>query len=89
MKFSKKAFGLALGILWGVSIFLATICVMIIGGGNTLALLQKFYFGYDISFIGAILGLIYGFVHGFIWGWLFALLCNAFAGCCKKEEKTV
>ena len=79
MKLSKKAFGLALGVLWGVIVFLATIYVLIKGGGTTLVLLQQFYVGYDISFVGGILGLIYGFVHGFICGWIFAWLYNAFS----------
>lgn len=79
MKLNKKAFGLASGVLWGVMIFLATIIVLIKGGGTTLVLLQQFYVGYDISFIGAVLGLIYGFVNGFICGWILALFYNAFS----------
>jgi len=79
MKLSKKAFGLALGILWGVIVFLATIFVLIKGGGNTLVLLQQFYPGYDISFVGGIIGLVYGFVNGFIYGWVLAWLYNAFS----------
>ena len=87
MKFSKKALALASGILWGVVVFLATIYVMLKGGGNTLVLLQQFYWGYNISWGGAFLGLIYGFIDGFICGWIFALLYNAFIGG-KKGEKT-
>lgn len=87
MKFSKKALALALGILWGVIVFLATIYVLLKGGGHTLVLLQQFYWGYNISWGGAFLGLIYGFIDGFICGWIFALLYNAFVGGKKKEEK--
>lgn len=79
MKLSKKALGLASGILWGVMVFLATIYVLIKGGGNTLALLQQFYLGYDISVGGAFIGLIWGFIDGFICGWVFGLLYNAFS----------
>lgn len=87
MKLSKKALGIACGIVWGVCVFIATIYVMLKGGGNTLVLLQQFYWGYSISFGGAILGLIYGFVYGFISGWIFGLLYNAFVGG-KKSEPT-
>lgn len=73
---NKKAFALANGILWAIAVFLATIYVLVKGGGNTLVLLQQFLWGYSISFGGAILGLIYGFVWGFIYGWIFAWLYN-------------
>jgi hypothetical protein len=82
---NKKAFALANGILWAIAIFVATIYVLVKGGGNTVILLQQFFWGYNISFGGAILGLIYGFVWGFIYGWIFGFLYNRFAG--KKENE--
>lgn len=78
MKLNKKAFGLASGILWGLIVLAATFWVMVKGGGETLILLQQFYFGYSVSFGGAILGFIYGFINGFIFGWIFAWLHNLF-----------
>lgn len=78
MKLSKRAFATANGILWALAVFGATIYVLIKGGGNTLVLLQQFFWGYSVSFPGAILGLIYGFVWGFIFGWLFSALYNRF-----------
>ncbi len=84
MKLDKKAFGLACGIIWGLTVLVATYWVMTRGGGHTLVLLQQFYFGYKISWWGAIIGLAYGFVNGFICGWIFAWLYNRFAK--SKEE---
>ena len=78
MKLDKKALALTGGILWGLIILVMTLWVIWRGGGNTLALLDKFYFGYSISYLGAIIGLIYGFVNGFICGWIFAWLYNCF-----------
>jgi hypothetical protein len=78
MKLSKKSFAMANGILWAIAVFAATIYVMLKGGGNTLVLLQQFFWGYSVSFAGAILGLIYGFVWGFIAGWLFSAFYNRF-----------
>ncbi len=86
MQLNKKAFGIACGIVWGVCIFLATIYVILKGGGNTMVLLQQFYWGYSISFVGAILGLIYGFIYGFICGWIFGWLYNKFVGVKKPEQ---
>jgi len=79
MKLSKRALGLAMGIVWGLTVFVATLWVSAWGGGEHFVLLQQFYFGYSISFLGAVLGLIYGFINGFIWGWLFGWFYNAFA----------
>lgn len=84
MKLNKKAFGLACGILWGITIFLATIWVMARGDGNTLVKLNQFYIGYSISWLGAVIGLIYGFINGFIGGWLFSWLYNIFTSKFQK-----
>ena len=84
MKLDKKALALTSGILWGLIVLVATLWVIWRGGGNTLALLDKFYFGYSISYLGAIIGLIYGFVNGFICGWIFAWLYNCFV---KSSEE--
>jgi len=80
MKLNKKAIALAIGIVWGLTVLIMTIWVIIRDGGSTLALLQQFYIGYSISYLGAIIGLIYGFVNGFICGWVFAWLYNKFVG---------
>jgi len=79
MKLDRRALGLAAGILWGLCVFLCTLWVMARGGGEHLLLLSKFYPGYAISAVGAILGLVYGFIDGFISGWLLAWLYNRFA----------
>lgn len=79
MKLNPKAFGLALGILWGVCVFLCTLWVVWRGGGEHLVLLAKFYIGYSVTVVGAFIGLVYGFVEGFVAGWILAWLYNRFA----------
>jgi hypothetical protein len=79
MKLSIKSFALASGILWAVIVFLATIFIMLRGGGEHLILLNKFFYGYSISFVGAIIGLVYAFISGLILGALFACIHNWFA----------
>ena len=80
MRLNQVALGLAAGIACGVGLFLTTLAVMFMGGGEHLILLKKFYIGYSISFVGAILGFVYAFVDGFIGGWLVAFLYNRFTG---------
>jgi hypothetical protein len=58
MNLNKKAFGLAAGILWGAAVLLTTIFALIVGGGEHLVLLSKFYFGYSVSAGGAVIGLV-------------------------------
>ncbi len=79
MELNKTGLGLAAGLLWGGGVLFVTIWVMVFGGGDHLLLLGKFYLGYSVSAMGAVLGLIYGFVDGFIGGWLLAWLYNMFA----------
>lgn len=78
MKLSIKSFALATGILWAVLIFLSTLYVMIRGGGEHFILLNKFFFGYSLSFIGALIGMIWGFLYGLMLGALFAWIHNWF-----------
>ena len=80
MKLNIKAFGLTCGILWGLAVLLSTYWIIVTGSpGNTLALLQKFYFGYSVSWVGGIIGLIWGFVDGFVFGAIFVWLYNKLA----------
>jgi len=77
MKFNIKAFSLTSGIVWGLSVFLSTFWILIMGAsGKTLGKLSKFYIGYSVSWGGAFVGLVWGFVDGLIVGAIFALLYN-------------
>ncbi|HSS65474.1 MAG TPA: bacteriophage holin [Gammaproteobacteria bacterium] len=79
MRLNAKALGLALGILWGLSVFLATGWIILMGSSaDALAELGVFYIGYEISWTGAVVGLGYGFVDGLIGGVLLAWIYNAF-----------
>jgi len=79
MQLNQKALGLACGLLWGCAVFLATIWVVIAGTGEHLHLLGRFYLGYSVSWLGAVIGLAWGFVDGFVGGWLLGWLYNRFA----------
>ncbi len=79
-KLDRAALGVAIGSLAGVTVFLATLILVVKGGdpiGPNLVLLGQFFIGYSVTILGAFVGLAYGFVTGFIFGWLIAFLRNA------------
>ena len=86
MRLNAKAMAISIGILWGASVFLATVWILITGsGGDTMSKLNVFYIGYSVSWGGAFIGLVYGFIDGLIGGFLVVLLYNAFL---PKEQET-
>ncbi len=79
MKLYPKAFAFTLGIIVGLSTFVATIWLKIItSGGETIILLKNFFLGYTFSIMGAFIGLFWGFIYGLIIGFIFAYLYNLF-----------
>lgn len=76
------ALGLAVGVTSGLLLLLATIALVLNGGGGAglnLGLLSQYFPGYSVTPGGSILGLVYGFAAGFIAGWVFAYARNAAA----------
>ncbi|NGX57143.1 MAG: hypothetical protein K940chlam3_00026 [Chlamydiae bacterium] len=76
MELNAKAFGLAGGILWGVSMFIMTWLSLWTGyGALFLDAMMGIYPGFEISPVGSFIGLAYGFIDGvvglFILGWLY------------------
>ena len=80
MKLNVKAFGLAAGLIWGVSIFLMTWWIIAFDGatGET-TLMGRLYRGYNISPSGSVIGLIWGLLDGLVGGLLFAWVYNFFS----------
>ncbi len=80
MKLSVKALALATGILWGASVCLATLWLLLMGyRGGLISHLDHFYLGYTYSVVGAFVGLVWGFVDGAVCGAIFAWLYNKLA----------
>ena len=80
-KIDKLGFATALGSVFGLIIFFATIFLVIKGGpvvGPNMNLLDQYFFGYTVTIKGAFIGLAYSFSWGFLFGWLFAYLRNLF-----------
>lgn len=73
------AFGLSVGSVSGVLLFLATLFLVLKGGdvvGPHAQLLGQYFFGYTVTLQGSLLGLAYGVVVGFAVGWGFAFIRN-------------
>jgi len=80
MKLDRVAFGLSLGAVTGLVVFLATAVLVLKGGdvvGPRLGLLSQYFPGYTVTTLGSLVGLLYGFISGFVGGWGFAFLRNA------------
>ena len=78
-KLDGIALGIAVGWLFGLVVFIATVVLVVKGGevvGPNLGLLSNYFIGYEVTFTGSLIGFIYGFVSGFILGGLIAFLRN-------------
>lgn len=86
-RLSPLALGLALGVLWGVSIFLMGLIASFYTYGRPfVTAVGVLYIGYEPSVLGSIIGGIIGFVDAFIGGVILAWLYNLFAKCCCKKD---
>jgi hypothetical protein len=74
----KRAFGVAVGTAAGVCVAAATIIVLIQGAGDTISLhlLNQYFYGYSVSWIGVPIGFAWAFVVGFTAGWFVAFCRN-------------
>lgn len=88
-KMNKCAFGLSLGVIWGLSVFFMAILAKCCGYGDGFVEgLGELYLGYDASILGALVGALWGFVDAFVFGFLAAWLYNFFSCCCKCPMKS-
>ena len=79
MRMNAVINGIVFGIVLGGLIFIATIWLVLKGGdvvGPNLALLNQFFIGYSVTFVGSLVGFVYGFITGFLVGAGIALIYN-------------
>ena len=86
LRLNTKFLALALGIITGLVVFIATNWLLIKGGhtsptgeyvvGPHLQLLSQFFIGYRVSFLGSIIGFLYGFAVGTLAGSAVGLIYN-------------
>ncbi len=75
--------GFVTGTIAGLVVFIATNWLVLKGGyvvGPHLSLLNQFFIGYEVTFVGSLIGFAYGFGCGFIGGYLVARMYNWIAG---------
>lgn len=79
------SFGLALGLLWGVSVLLIGLSAMWYGwGAEMVKLIGAIYLGYQATWLGSLVGGLWGFLDAFLGGVIFAVLYNLFLRCFAK-----
>jgi len=89
IRLNAKIYGLVLGIVFGLIIFIGTNWLLIKGGPTTpdgrhlvgphLKLLGQFFIGYRVSFLGSIIGFLYGFALGTLCGTAIGWIYNKIA----------
>lgn len=82
-RLNGRAWGIAIGLLFGGGLFVATIVLVLQGGpnmGQHLALLRAYLPGYSVSWAGSVIGFIYGFVIGYASGRILGTVYNRLVG---------
>ena len=82
LRLNARAWGIAVGLLFALGIFLATVLLVVKGGptvGPHLGLLGQYLPGYTVTWGGAFIGFIYLFVIGYGVGRLIGVVYNALA----------
>lgn len=79
---NARAWGISVGLLFGLGLFVAT-NVLVLRGGETvgphLGLLRMFFPGYSVTFVGSFVGFVYAFVVGYAAGRLIGVVYNRLA----------
>jgi len=81
LRIDQLGLATAVGSVFGLVTFIATLWLMIMGGrvrGPSLELLGQYFEGYSVTMKGAFIGMAYSCFWGFLFGWLFAYLRNFF-----------
>jgi hypothetical protein len=79
LRASEQGWGIAIGLLFGLGLFLATVILVVKGGPNPgprLGLLRIYFPGYSVTWIGSFIGFIYAFVVGYGVGRTVATIYN-------------
>lgn len=79
IKLNGHILGFVLGVIGALAIFAATNFLLLKGGevvGPHLGLLDQFFIGYSVTFVGSLIGAAYGFVVGYLCGLFIAWIYN-------------
>ncbi len=80
MKLNVRAFSLALGIWWGLVLFvLAWWVIWVVEPLGSPTFIERVFIGYEFTPVGSVIGLLWGFVDGLIAGAIIAYVYNLVA----------
>ncbi|HYO47018.1 MAG TPA: NAD(P)/FAD-dependent oxidoreductase [Gemmatimonadota bacterium] len=82
-RYDPLALGAAVGVVFGVGLFLATTIALLAEPGDpgrVLSLFGQYLLGYEVSWVGAGIGLLGAGIGGFAFGWLLARAINGLIG---------
>ena len=78
MDLRRRAYGLAFGLMLGLSFLLGNYWLLFIDSqGDFFSKFSSFFFGYTFSWLGALVGFFWAFVYGFFFGVFLAWLYNS------------
>lgn len=79
LRLNSRAWGMALGLIFGIGLLAATLFLVARGGENVgahLGLLRAYFPGYSVSVTGSLIGFAYAFVVGYAAGRLVGAIYN-------------
>ena len=79
LRMNAQGWGIAIGLLAGLGLFVATNWLVLRGGyavGNHLQLLSVYFPGYRVTFLGSFIGLAYALVLGYAVGYAVSAIYN-------------
>lgn len=77
----KRALGVAVGLTFGFGLFVLTAIHVALGiDGLNIGLLSQYFYGYHVTWLGALVGSAWGFATGFIAGWMLGFVHNFTVG---------
>jgi hypothetical protein len=79
LRMNERGWGVAIGLLLAVGLFLATNWLVFRGGnevGAHLQLLAVYFPGYRVTFLGSFIGFAYAFALGYILGYTVSVVYN-------------
>lgn len=80
LRLNGNVLGFVIGTIGALGVFLATNWLVLKGGevvGPHMRLLDQFYWGYSVTFIGSFIGAAYAFVTGYVGGLFIGWIYNA------------
>ncbi len=90
LRLNAMVFGLVSGMLCGLTLFAATIWLVVKGGtpvGPHLGLLNQYFIGYSVTVHGSFIGFGYGFLCGALAGGILGWLYNKLVAMKPIEEE--